>query len=229
MIVLEVLGILLFDTTSWYGIALAVLLIAGYWGMFKKSGIDSRWSLVPCVRDYMFSKCAGREPEGRVLFIINILSLLMDLTLTVVKVEFEDGSLSNLALAISALLFVLFIIKAVYHIRICSGIIQMYHAKGWWMWLWLLITGLPAVIWGFNPKYQPEIKAEDLQRMSLDTISGVSGDERRPDHQSGRTYRKGIFPEEISPSRYPYVYQARAHGPSAGRFRRGQNHIPERC
>ena len=173
-VVLNVLGILLFDTTAWHGILLAVLLIVGYWGMFKKSGVDPRWALVPCVRDYMFSKCAGREPEGRVLFITNVFALVLDLTLTTVEVNFENGQASNLALAISALVFVLMIVKLVYHIRICSGIIQMYHARGWWMWLWLFITGLPAVIWGFNPKYQPEIQAEDLTRISLDSISGVS-------------------------------------------------------
>ncbi len=172
--VLKVLGILLFDTYSWHGIALAALLIAGYWGMFKKSGVDPRWALVPCVRDYMFSKCAGREPEGRVLFIINALTLVMDLILTIIEVKFEEEQGSTLVLALSALAFVLLIVKAVYHIRICSGIVQMYHANGWWMWLWLFITGLPAVIWGFNPKYQPEIQAEDLTRMSLDTLSGVS-------------------------------------------------------
>ncbi len=177
MLILEIICTLMLETYDWFGVILGALLVAGFWGMFKKSGIDPRWSIVPCARDYMFSKCAGREPEGRVLSVvnlfINIVNVAMLLIGTMDRVN-DDSQLSSVDMLFTALQIVLILIKGIYYIRVCSGIIEMYHEKGWWMWLWIFLPCIPALLWGFSPKYQPEMQAEDLTKESIAAISGVN-------------------------------------------------------
>ena len=177
MVIFNVLATFLFDSTSWYGIILAVLLIAGFWFMFQKSGVDPRWALVPFARDYMFSKCAGREPEGRVLSVVNFIMGALDIALIFMQSFLNDPDIEKIAtpvLALTALTFVLMLVKLIYYIRVCDGIIEMYNQKGRWMWLWLFLPGIPALIWGSNVKYQPEMQVEDLKKATIAAISGVN-------------------------------------------------------
>ena len=49
--------------------------LAGLWAVFVKSGLKGWWALVPCARQYKLGLCAGREPEGRTLAVLDFLMI----------------------------------------------------------------------------------------------------------------------------------------------------------
>ena len=78
-IILELVCRLLLDTTyaGWMYVVTGVLWIAGLWMLLEKSGVRGWWALVPFARSYKLGQCADREKEGRVLVVIEALSLLL--------------------------------------------------------------------------------------------------------------------------------------------------------
>ena len=77
--------LLLFHSTEWYEVLIMALFMAGTWKMLEKSGLKGWWALFHGAREYQLSRCAGREPEGRVwsvltvvLWIITLLGLSPD-------------------------------------------------------------------------------------------------------------------------------------------------------
>ena len=150
---------LLFNTDVWYRVLLMILYMAGVWKMLEKSGLKGWWALIPGAREYQLSRCAGREPEGRVLSVITAamwISNLFGLTLK------ESTDLSISAVWIVSMLM-LELIRLVYSIRVYAGLIEVYGVKKRWMLLWLFVNALPAFLWGFREKYQPSWKVEDIK------------------------------------------------------------------
>ena len=64
---------------NWFMLAIFVLYVAGLWKLFQKSGVKSWKALIPGLREYKLSRCAGREPEGRILFAMAILTVILNL------------------------------------------------------------------------------------------------------------------------------------------------------
>ena len=50
-----------------------LLYLAGLWAVLRKSGVKGWWALVPCARQHKLGLCAGREPEGRTLAVMDFL------------------------------------------------------------------------------------------------------------------------------------------------------------
>ncbi len=148
-------------------IVMGILSMAGLWKMLEKSGLKGWWALIPVARDYQLARCAGRESEGRVLAVFSFLSTI----LTVFGVALfygliRGGMPEETATVLQALLaFTLMLPTFVYTIRVYSGLIEVYGVRKRWMWLWILpyLDFLPPVIWGFNKKYQPAWKVEDIK------------------------------------------------------------------
>ncbi len=70
-IVSGVVLVMLGDMSDPYSILTMVLYLVGLWAIFCKSGIEGWWALIPCARQYKLGLCAGREPEGRVLAVVD--------------------------------------------------------------------------------------------------------------------------------------------------------------
>lgn len=157
---------LLFDASSWTMAIYVAMYIAGLWGMFRKSNIPGWWALIPCVREYKLASGAGREAEGRVTSVLSFILIVLDLIIPTMDIEAATTSM----LALVAL--VLTIIRFVYSIRVYDGLIEVYGVRNRWIFLWILLHGLASVIWGFNKKYQPEWKVEDIRRDSVAIFSG---------------------------------------------------------
>ena len=158
---------LYFSTTSWASIAAEVLTIIGLWKMFEKSGVKGWWALIPCAREYQLGRCAGRESEGRLLcvftFFNHLISAFGALPLMVLS---RNGMSSETATTmVGVFVIVLALPIFIYAIRVYSGLIEVYGVRKRWMWLWLLpyVGWLPPLIWGFNKKYQPGWKVEDIK------------------------------------------------------------------
>ena len=75
--VLQLLLTLLFDSYQPVLIVFRCLYIFGAWMLLTKSGLKGFWALIPWVREYQLSRCASREPEGRVYCLISALITLL--------------------------------------------------------------------------------------------------------------------------------------------------------
>ena len=176
MVVLKILSILLLGESELGWAALKLPFIAGLWHMFRKSGVDPRWALVPCARTYMLSRCAGREPEGRVLSVTEFLLLpLQILQLS----QIEAGYLAALGdraetvlLLVGVVDLALSFVQIVYWVRVSAGLTEVYGVSRRWIVLWLLFPFIPALVYGFNAKYQPAWKLEDIREELARAVSG---------------------------------------------------------
>ena len=153
--VIRILSTIYFGTTGWYIIPEALFII-GLWPLFKKSGVDSRWALVPYARDYMFSRCAGCEKEGRILLVLRVLNTVVVLSGS--TLDILTYSVPAIAVTLAIMLVIL-----IYEIRICKGITATYGKSKWWIPLWVLANGLGAVIWGFSSRFMPKEQAHELE------------------------------------------------------------------
>ena len=167
MQIFTVFLIILFGQSTWQFALVELLYIAGLWGMFKKSGVPGWWALIPCAREYKLAVCAGREPEGRVTSIINFLIIMINLATLAVQTE-------TTSLLLSVFMLMLFIVWLVYSVRVYYGLMEVYGKRNIWLLPWMIIHALPAMIWGYNPKFQPEWKVEDLRRDSVSLFSGTN-------------------------------------------------------
>ena len=57
------------------------------------------------------------------------------------------------------------LVDLIYGARIYSGLIEVYGVKKRWIWLWLfpVTRFIPALLWGYQDKYQPLMQAEDIK------------------------------------------------------------------
>lgn len=141
----------------------AALYLAGTWKMLEKSDLKGWWALIPCAREYQLARCAGREPEGRAASVAEFLRLILT-----AFGFFLSGLTGRDSYAIPLLIgtIILQLIVFNYRLQIYSGLIQVYDARKRWMWLWALqgLRWIPAFLWGWQDKWQPEWKVVDLQR-----------------------------------------------------------------
>ena len=162
---MDVLLILLFGSNTWLNVAKTALYLFGLWFMLKKSGLPGWWALVPFAREYMLSKCAGRESEGRVTTVVSFLIAAVRVALQLLPPSGAGfDSASGVALSLLVLELMLELILLIYSIRVYAGLIEVYGVRRRWLWLWVLLAGLPATIWGLSGKYQPLWKVEDIRK-----------------------------------------------------------------
>lgn len=151
-------------TTDVVGVIVTLLYIIGLWKIFEKSGVKGWWALIPCAREYQLSRCAGREPEGRVLSVLAFFTLVLnEFGLWIFKVL---GLFTNTGIIVLEVLAIsITIAQLVYQIRVYSGLVEVYGVRKRWMILFILpyTDFIPALIWGFKDQYQPAWKVEDIK------------------------------------------------------------------
>ncbi len=160
---LDILLTLEFETSSLVSVIAMALYIVGLWRLLEKSGLKGWWALIPGARDYQIARCAGRESEGRVYSLTGVAMLLLNLAVTLFESFSEDAV--TLMLIAAFLVFLLMFVRFVYAIRIFSGLIEVYGIRRRWIWLCMIsyTRWIPALIWGWNRKYQPEWQVEDIK------------------------------------------------------------------
>lgn len=151
-----------------------VLYVVGLWKVLQKSKIDGWKSIVPALRDYKLSSCAGREPDGRILMFLDIIELVYHLVFfmleDVTAILAEESVIDMLVYIINlAIVFM----QWVYRLRIFSGLLEVYNMKKRWIVLFLvsITRWIPMLIIGFSSKYQPQYTDEDLHEAALRTYS----------------------------------------------------------
>ena len=152
----------LFGASSAWGVCVMCLYIAGLWGMFRKSGLPGWLALIPCVRSFFLGSCAGREPEGLVVTVTSFLSMIVNIIILIISSS-DTVTADSQAITLSLATIVLELTTLIYMLRIYSGLIVLYGRKRRWIWLWFLAEFVPALLWGWLPKYQPAWKVEEFR------------------------------------------------------------------
>ncbi len=148
----------------------ALLYLMGLWAVFCKSGVKGWWALIPCARQYKLGLCAGREPEGRMLAVMDFLMVATSLPGLYLQLD----SATEMFLALVGLIAAL--IDIIYQIRVYNGLTEVYGRRKGWVVLWLLLGFIPALLWGFRKAYQPLWKVEDIKSEAANFFSGKKAD-----------------------------------------------------
>ena len=163
--VLRLFTIVFLSSDLRFKLVFMILYYAGLWGLFQKSGLKGWWALIPVAREYQLSRCAGRETEGRVYSLTELAIIILNVVSLVLKTHTEvtEESAGNILIVVLAL--TLGLVYLVYHMRVAFGLIEVYGVRRRWAWLWLLdyTMCIPALLWGWNRKYQPEWQVEDIR------------------------------------------------------------------
>ena len=140
--------------------AVNLLYMAGLWRILEKSDLRGWWALIPCAKVYQLSRCAGREPEGRVASLANFGCLVLN-ALSYLVIDNSTGFYICLVLVLT-----LRLIAFLYELQIYGGLIEVYGVRRRWMWLWAsaYTSWIPALLWGWKKEYQPAWKVEDMRR-----------------------------------------------------------------
>lgn len=158
MIVLKVLSCILFNTTDAVSAAGTILFIAGLCRIFVKFGEKGWKALIPCYRLYVLGECVGRVMEGRVMFILEILSTIAGIVTIFTP---DNGSFE---LQILIVLIMLSIAHLIYQIRLYIGLTEAFGRRKRWAFLWFFLRQICALLWGFSGKFQPLWQVKDIRR-----------------------------------------------------------------
>ena len=166
MLVLSILLTLFFGSNAFNDIIFIGLYFIGIYMMFRKSGIKGWHALIPGLREFQLARCAGHDSDGPVYAMsavgVNILSVFYLLHNVTPELEATIQTLDILLLTLSTTLV---LVNYIYAIRVRRGLVEIYGVRKRWMWLWIIpyLDCIPALIWGFNPRYQPGWKVEDIK------------------------------------------------------------------
>ncbi len=167
MKILNILCALLFNANlDAISILWSSLTIVGFWGIFQKCGVKGWWALVPFAREYKLGLCAGRESEGRVLAVVDVLMNVCNAIVLFLNPE------SSLYLFLGTVAFILLVIQFIYMVRVELGLIEVFGRKKQWIILWALLENIVAPLWGFHKKFQPLWTVEDIQSEASNFFSG---------------------------------------------------------
>ena len=163
------------DLESVFPLVLSVLTAFGLFGIFRKSGVKGWLALIPCVREYKLGQIADREPEGRILAVIRGCSTLLMFATQIMDsfLDVETPGIENLVLMLLVIQVMLVLVATIYRIRIYLGLIDVYGQKRSWIILWIVLECLPACLWGWSRRYQPQWTVSEIQSEAANYFSNA--------------------------------------------------------
>ena len=159
---LECFLVIFFGGTEIYHIVAKTLYMIGLWKLLEKCGEKGWKALVPYYRFYTLAKCANRSSEGLCYLAAGIVVALTDIS----QILYDVSDAIQLFQTIVNL--VADLVRIVYALRVFVGLCEFFQRKRGWSILWALVEFIPALIWGFSPKFQPQWTLSDIDA-SVDT------------------------------------------------------------
>lgn len=162
---IRMITVFLFDSNAIYNIIFRILYIIGAWLLLKKSGLNPVWSLVPWAREYQLSRCANREPEGRVYSFLSFLITILSMIMVLLQGDSFNKQMTSLAPLILVGIITIMIIHVIFNIRIYAGFVEVYGVSKAWLLLCILdqLRFIPMLVWGIGKNYQPGWEVEDIE------------------------------------------------------------------
>ncbi len=168
MSILRSILTILFGSLTIYGFTITALETVGLWGIFRKCGQQPWKALIPFYKDYALAECAGRQPEGIHVFVLQILlgvSTLSDEVLV-------DGSTLHLVLVFATVAMTLDLYINL--VKIWLGLIEVYDRRKRGVILFMLPTiCLMYCLYGWHRAFQPQWKLHDFRENEANFFSGV--------------------------------------------------------
>ena len=155
--------------TSAYLMIGGILYLAGMYGIFRKCGLKGWYALIPCLREVKLGEAVGMEKEGRVAALLTGISILINEVSLFISAPYESGNLPGL-LDFGGIFIALLLL--IYTIRLYLALCEVYDRKKWWIVLWVLVSYIPAMLWGWMKKYRPLWKAEEMKNDAASYFSG---------------------------------------------------------
>ena len=126
-----------------------ILMAIGTWKILTKCGQKGWYGLIPGLRYYKLGVCGGRERDGIICMILDLLTRVLN----VVNTGMPDDTRG--AVILEVFFLVLVILFMVYEIRVTLGLLNVFAMKKRWIILWIVVPWIPAMIMGFGKKFQP--------------------------------------------------------------------------
>ena len=161
---LRILSLLLLGQSSLNGIVQEIAIIIGYFFLFRKCGLPGWHAFIPCYRSYALSRCADRKTDGRVLFVLRILLVLLN----IVRLFVEESA--QLMMEMITLVIISGII--VYQLRVYMGLTEVFGRKKILALLLVFFEPLAILIWGLSRKFQPQWKVQEIESEAEEYYSG---------------------------------------------------------
>ncbi len=151
-------------------IILQALYIAGMYGIFQKCGLKGWYALLPCLREDKFGEITGMEKEGRVVAMLKGLSIILEETSLILYGSAESDDTAYFIMTVIG--FLINLTLFIYMIRLCRALCEVFDRKKRWTFLWVTISCIPALMWGWMKKYRPLWKADEMKHDAASFFSG---------------------------------------------------------
>ncbi len=148
-----------------------ILYLFGMYGIFRKCGLKGWYALIPCLREDKLGEAVGMEKEGRVASMAQGFSILLGEAMLVVS--WVSGTASPLYSIIIVFRLFVSLILMIYMIRLYLGLCEVFDRKKKWIILWIFVSFIPAVLWGWRKKNQPLWKVEEMKHDAAAFFSGA--------------------------------------------------------
>ncbi len=132
-----------------YVAATWLLTSAGLRKIFEKCGLMGAYAFIPGYRYRELGKCGRKETEGRICMVMEVVAIVLNGVGKAIDGQTREGLLLELAALV--LLIIMFILM----IRIAIGLCRTFGVSRLWVFPWILVPELPALVWGYRGKYQP--------------------------------------------------------------------------
>lgn len=151
---------------------MTLLSLIGLFGVFHKCGLKGWHVFIPCLREVDLGQAVYREKEGRVLAVTRGLVILTNLIVLFVPVD-DPARLGQIFSIIALVQVVAGLVIMIYMIRMGLGLIEVFGLKRRWIVLWIFVDFIPALLWGWNKKYQPQWTVQDLDNEAASYFSNA--------------------------------------------------------
>ena len=156
-------------TSQPYLLILSALSLFGMYGIFKKCGLTPWHALIPCLREVKLGEAVGMEREGRIAAMLHGIMILLNEAELLMQ---GTNSTGNAASFIDLAIILVFIIQAIYLIKLYLALSEVFDQKKAWIILWFTLDFIPACMWGWMKKYQPLWTAEEMKHDASAFFSG---------------------------------------------------------
>ena len=156
-------------TSQPYLLILSALSLFGMYGIFKKCGLTPWHALIPCLREVKLGEAVGMEREGRIAAMLHGIMILLNEAELLMQ---GTNSTGNAASFIDLAIILVFIIQAIYLIKLYLALGEVFDQKKAWIILWFTLDFIPACMWGWMKKYQPLWTAEEMKHDASAFFSG---------------------------------------------------------
>ena len=154
---------------SWESIIMSALSMIGMYGVFRKCGLKGWYALLPCLHEDKLGEAVGMEKEGRALAILQGIAILLGMA--GILFGSKEGA-ENLPDFVSVASLFIALVMAVYYVRLYLALCEVYDQKKRWVFLWIFLSFIPALMWGWMKKYQPLWKADEMKTDASSFFSG---------------------------------------------------------